>query len=160
MKNSDSGARAGALEVREEQDPLLHRLMPSPDPAARFFWMSGADGRLRIEQCDACEYLVHPPSGHCPRCGGDRCTPRPVSGRGTIHSYTVNYQQWFDGQPPYIIIIIDLDEQAGLRLTSNLLDCAPEDVFVGMRVSVRFLARHGVWYPVFVPSQAMESDSA
>jgi uncharacterized OB-fold protein len=53
--------------------------------------------------------------------------------------------------PPYIVAIVELDEQTGLRLTSNLLDCGVDDVAIGMRVTVGFVARHGVWYPVFIP---------
>jgi uncharacterized protein len=53
--------------------------------------------------------------------------------------------------PPYIVAIVELDEQTGLRLTSNLLDCGVDDVAIGMPVTVGFVARHGVWYPAFIP---------
>lgn len=132
-------------------DPLLHRLGPAPDVDTCFFWTSGRDGQLRLQRCCDCGYFVHPPTGHCPVCAGDRCRPEAVSGRGTIYTFTVNHQQWVRGQQPYVIAIVELDEQAGLRLTSNLLDCDVDRVFIGMRVAVGFVARNDVWYPVFVP---------
>ena len=64
------------------------------------------------------------------------------------------YQQWVKDQCPYIVAIVELDEQTGLRLTSNVLNCSVDDVAIGMRVTAGFVARHGVWYPVFVPSTA------
>ena len=40
-----------------------------------------------------------------------------VSGRGEVHSFTVNHQPW-DGDPePYAIVIVAFPEQEGLRLT-------------------------------------------
>jgi uncharacterized OB-fold protein len=117
-------------------DPLVHRLAPADDPDTQFFWTSGADGRLRIQRCADCNY---------------RCSPQTVSGHGRVHTFTVNYQPWVKDQCPYIVAIVELDEQTGLRLTSNLLDCGVDDVAIGMRVTVGFVARHGVWYPVFIP---------
>ena len=143
------------LQFAETDDPLLHRPIPSPDLSAQFFWESGKDGRLRIEQCSQCSYLCHPPTGHCPRCGSDQCSPREVSGRGTVYSYTVNYQEWVPGQVPYAIVIVELDEQQGLRLTSNMFGCEPGAVAIGVRVEVAFLHRHGYFYPVFVPDRVI-----
>jgi uncharacterized OB-fold protein len=126
-------------------------LVPADDPDARFFWASGEDGRLRIQRCVDCGYYVHPPTGYCPRCGSSRCEPTVVSGRGRIHTFTVNRQPWVESQQPYVIVVVELDEQSGLRLTSNLLECDIDDIIIGMRVSVGFIARHGMWYPIFVP---------
>jgi uncharacterized OB-fold protein len=49
------------------------------------------------------------------------------------------------------VAIVELDEKTGLRLTSNVLDCGIDDVAIGMPVTVGFIARHDVWYPVFIP---------
>jgi uncharacterized OB-fold protein len=132
-------------------DPLLHRLAPADDPDTRFFWTSGADGRLRLQRCADCNYYVHPPTRNCPICGSDQCSPQTVSGHGHVHTFTVNYQQWVTDQRLYIVAVVELDEQIGLRLTSNLLACGVDDVAIGMRVTVGFIVRHDVWYPVFIP---------
>lgn len=132
-------------------DPLLHRMRPAPDPESGFFWVSGRDGRLRIQRCRDCGYYIHPPTGHCPACEGDYCTPQPVSGHGTVHTFTVNHQPWTPGQKPFVIAIVELDEQRGLRLTSNVVDCAIDEVRIGIPVTVKFITRNGLWYPVFAP---------
>jgi uncharacterized OB-fold protein len=138
----------------EYDDPLIARARPDDDPLARFFWASGADGQLRILRCGECGYFSHPPTSRCPRCHSDHMDPEVVSGRGAVHTYTVNVQQWVPDQVPFVIAIVTLDEQDDLRLTTNLLDVAPEDVTIGMRVRATFLHRHDVWYPLFVSEEA------
>lgn len=75
-----------------------------------------------------------------------------ASGRAVVHTFTVNHQAWMPGlEPPFVVAIVELAEQDGLRLTTNVLDVDPADVFVGMPVEVRFEHHDDVWIPVFVP---------
>jgi uncharacterized OB-fold protein len=76
-------------------------------------------------------------------------SPAAVSGGGIVYSFTVNYQHWVPDTYPYVIAIVELDEQPGLRLTSNIVGCALDDVQVGMRVEVTFEPVEDVWLPLF-----------
>lgn len=151
--SADQSPVGGAAPIVD--DVLIHRLAPAPDPDSAFFWTSGADGLLRIQRCSDCGYFVHPPVGFCPRCEGTRCEPHVVSGTGRVHTLTVNHQPWVPDQRPYVIAIVELVEQQGLRLTTNLVNCAHDAAYIGMPVSVGFLHRHGFWYPVFMPAEAV-----
>jgi len=52
-----------------------------------------------------------------------------------------------------VVAIVELEEQAGLRLTTNLVGCAPADVAIGMPVRVVFEdAGDGVFLPLFEPA--------
>lgn len=119
------------------------------------FWTGGADGRLRITRCTRCGLWVSRPAEDCPDCGG-AFEARPVSGRGTVHTYTINHQPFNPAVPvPYVIAIVELVEAPELRIATNIVDCEPDSVHVGLAVEVRF-ERHdtddGVFYaPVFVP---------
>lgn len=129
------------------------RVPPALDDTNRFFWTSGADGRLRFLRCRACGYYLHPPSPWCPECAGSELAPEAVSGRGVVHSFTVNHQPW-DGDPtPYVIALVELDEQVGLRLTTDLVGVDPHDldgvVAIGARVHVVFEQRGDVFFPLF-----------
>jgi uncharacterized protein len=135
-------------------DPLLQRAVPVPDPLAAFFWCSGADGKLRVMRCGECGLYLHPPSVPCPRCLSRDVGTTVVSGRGTVAACTVNVQEWVSGQKPYSVAIIELAEQRGLRLTSNVVGCEPETVHIGQRVRVTFLHRNDLYYPVFVPAES------
>jgi len=120
------------------------------------FWRRGADGVLAITRCDDCGYLLHPPGPVCPRCGGRAVAPTAVSGDATVVACTVNHQAWYPGWATlYVVAIVELAEQPGLRLTTNVVACDPHDVHIGMAVRVRFTDIDGdVWLPVFAPTEA------
>jgi acetyl-CoA acetyltransferase len=76
-----------------------------------------------------------------------------VSGRATLASYTINHQPWMPGlDVPYVIALVELVEQAGLRLTTNLVGCAPDAVRIGMPLRVTFRdVSDDVALPLFEP---------
>jgi len=127
------------------------RVLPRLDDANRFFWTSGEDGRLRFLRCSARQHYVHPPSPRCPYCLEASLAPEPVSGRGVVHSFTVNHQQWIPGSDDYVIGLVTVAEQDDVRLTTNLVDCGPDDVRIGMAVEVTFEQVDDVWLPLFRP---------
>ena len=130
------------------------RVLPRLDDTNRFFWTSGEDGRLRFLRCGACRHYVHPPVPRCPYCLDGPLAPEAVSGRGTVHSFTVNVQQWIPGSDPYVIGLVTIAEQHDVRLTTNLVQCAIEDIHVGMEVDVTFELADDVWLPLFRPAGA------
>jgi uncharacterized protein len=130
----------------------LPRPLPLLSADNEFFWTSGADGSLRLLRCQDCAYYIHPPSPRCPKCLGGQLVVEPVSGRARLFSYTVNYQPWAPGAPvPYVIGLVQLNEQAGLRLTTNIIDCAVDEVQIGMELEVVFEQHEDVWLPMFRP---------
>ncbi len=132
-------------------DPLRHRERFGLDGAGDFFWLGGADGKLRFSTCAACGYRTHPGGSVCASCLSRDVAPQPVSGLATVLTYTVNVQRWSPDQDPYVVAIVGIDEQADLRLTTNIVGCDPWSVRVGDRVEVAFLHRHGLHYPLFRP---------
>jgi len=128
------------------------RVLPALDDDNRFFWTSGADGQLRFLRCTDCGFYLHPPLPSCPRCASTNIAPSAVSGRGTVHSFTINVQPWDGSTEPWAIILVELDEQVGLRLTSNIVKCANDDVHIGMPVQVSFEQHDDVYFPLFEPA--------
>jgi len=128
------------------------RLLPRLDPDNEFFWTSGADGRLRFLRCDACRHYVHPPVPRCPFCLSAELRPEPVSGRGTVHTYTINHQEWIPGSDPYVVGLVAIDEQPDVRLMTNLVGCDPDDELIGRPVEVVFEANDDVYLPLFRPA--------
>jgi uncharacterized OB-fold protein len=114
------------------------------------FWTGGRDGELLIIRCTSCGYWIHPPTPRCPHCLSDAVEPQAVSGRGTVYSYTINRQAWVPGlEVPFVIAMVELDEQPGLRLMTNIVDCPTEEVEIGMPVEVAFVERGEAFIPVF-----------
>jgi uncharacterized OB-fold protein len=129
------------------------RVLPRVTPTNEHFWRGGAEGELRFLRCGDCGTWVHPPSPVCPSCHGKGVAPRAVSGRGTVATYTLNHQPWVPAPDhPYAIAIVELEEQPGLRLMTNVVGCPAEDVHIGMRVRVVFEQHDDVWIPLFEPA--------
>jgi acetyl-CoA acetyltransferase/uncharacterized OB-fold protein len=145
-----------APEPRPTRPPL-----PLVTPWNRFVWTSGERGVLEIARCATCGTYVHPAGPTCPECRGSQVFPEAVSGRAVVVGFTVNSQPWHPAfTPPYVIAIVALEEDAAVRLTTNIVDCSPADVRLGMAVEVRFEHHHDpqggaqgadVWLPVFAP---------
>jgi uncharacterized OB-fold protein len=76
-----------------------------------------------------------------------------VSGRGTIFTFTENFQQFHpDVPPPYVIAIVVLDEQDDLRLPTNIVDCDPAALECGAPVRVVFEQQGEIFVPLFTPT--------
>jgi uncharacterized OB-fold protein len=130
------------------------RLLPAVGPDNEHFWQGGADGRLHFLCCGECRTFIHPPQPLCPECLSKNIAPKAVSGRAVVHTYTINHQPWIPGfNPPYVVAIVELEEQAGLRLTTNIVGCEAAEVEIGMAVKVCFEALdEGVFLPLFEPA--------
>lgn len=140
-------------------DATPRRHLPALTPENEFFWKAGERGRLLFMQCPACGHRVHPPLPMCPLCACRDVAPQPVSGQATVVSMTVNRQVWERGlEAPYVVAIVEIDEQPGLRLTTNIVHCPIAAVHIGMRVRVLFDRREDVWLPLFEPLAVASSD--
>jgi hypothetical protein len=49
------------------------------------------------------------------------------------------------------VAIVELDEQTGLRFTTNIVECEVDDVHIGMAVEVTFDQAGEAWVPLFRP---------
>ena len=129
--------------------------LPELDFENRAFWTGGATGQLLIHRCGACLLWLHPPRPVCRACRSTDIAPQPSAGTGTVVTFTVNRQPWLPGiEVPYVLAIVELDEQPGLRVVTRLVDVEPDGVAIGLRVGVRFEAVEDVWLPLFAPLAA------
>jgi uncharacterized protein len=130
------------------------RVLPRLDDLNHDYWTGGEHGELRIRRCDVCRTWIHPPSSVCPICRSRSITAEATSGRATLHTYTVNHQPWYPGlDPPYLVGIVELPEQAGLRITAGLVGVSPDDVRIDMPMRVTFEQYDDVWLPFFEPER-------
>ena len=94
-----------------------------------------------------------PPSPRCPECLSKELVVEAVSGRASVLTYTLNHQEWVPAPDhPYVIAIVEIEEQAGLRLMTNIVNCEPEAVSIGMLVRVVFEQHDDVHIPLFEPA--------
>ena len=92
-----------------------------------------------VQRCAGCGMLRFPPRELCNGCLSTEATWVEVSGRGEVFSYNVMHQVYHPGfaaEVPYTVVIVKLAE--GPKMTTNLVDCPPDQVRVGMPVEVVF----------------------
>jgi uncharacterized OB-fold protein len=133
-----------------EQRSAPPRPLPQITEMNQHFWCGGADGRLHILRCEACGHWIHPYAARCPSCRSASVVAAPVSGRGTVVGFTVNHQAWIAGvEVPYVIAIVELEEQADVRLMTNLPRTPIDQVRVGLPVKVYFEPNGDIYVPLF-----------
>jgi hypothetical protein len=130
------------------------RPIPPTSELTAPYWDAARRGELVMQHCEVCEARPFPPRARCPRCGADALAWAPMSGRGTVHSFTVVHRAphpVFAGQLPLVVAIVELAE--GPRLVTNVVGCDPAEVTVGMAVEVCFepIDDSQISLPVFSP---------
>ena len=107
-------------------------IRPSRNRDNEFFWEGTALGELRIQKCNACGELCHPPGPMCPTCHASDRGHVVASGRGTIFSFLVHHAPRMPGRElPLTIALVELEE--GVRMVATVTG-APEDLAIGDRV--------------------------
>jgi uncharacterized OB-fold protein len=103
---------------------------------ARFFDAARA-GELTGIRCGACGALAVPPKELCPACGARRWEPVPLSGEGTIASYTIIRvaPRGHADEAPYAIAAVRLRE--GVSLLGRVVDVPLDALAIGLPVRFR-----------------------
>ena len=121
---------------------------PTPDIGARpqpaigrdnaFFWEGIEAGELRIQSCNACGVLRHPPQPLCASCGSSDQGYVVSSGQGVVYSHVTHHYPPLPGvERPHTVLLVELEE--GVRLISEwAADVQVDSVQIGQRVQVAF----------------------
>ena len=130
------------------------RTLPDLAPHTEAFRTGGQSGRMMINRCQACHRYDHPPVPMCPTCHSRDVIPEAVSGKATVASFTVNHVPWVPNlRVPYVFAAVELEEQPGLRLSTEIVNIDPEAVSIGMPVQVVFEQQEEIYLPLFEPQE-------
>ncbi|MGH7774170.1 MAG: Zn-ribbon domain-containing OB-fold protein [Candidatus Binatia bacterium] len=139
-----------------EQNKEISKPLPEITPVTQPFWEAAKDKRLVLQRCNSCGSFVWCPRPYCSECGSNQLVWTPVSGRGTIYSFTIIREvvgrgaRGFEKEIPYVVAWIDLEE--GPRLVSNIVQCPIDKVEIGMPVEAVFEeASPGIFLHKFKP---------
>jgi hypothetical protein len=133
--------------------PDWNKPLPSIVGETRPYWESCRQGQLLIQKCDGCGEYQFYPRGICANCWSGEIKWVKASGKGTVWTFTVTYQNRTPGfdAGPYVLALVELEE--GVRMFSNIVECNPRDVRIGMPVQVTFVkATDQVTIPYFKPA--------
>ncbi len=117
----------------------MKRPLPRIDEESKGFWEACRRHELYVQRCRACGTQRYYPRALCPGCLSSETEWVRASGRGTVYSFTVMHQNQAPGfreRVPYVLAYVELEE--GVRLLTNVVDCDPGTVRIGMAVEVVF----------------------
>jgi uncharacterized OB-fold protein len=164
----------GEVEVEQVEQVKTERTRIEPPVGAESgpFWEATREGTLLVQWCTSCDRGVFYPRFFCPYCAaarpddsatnqsdqsdGSTLEWRTASGRAIVHAATVEQNPAATGAAfshgePYVVALVDLDE--GVRMMTNIIGCAPEDVRPGMAVTVTWEPlSDGRQLPLFIPA--------
>ncbi|MCR9093994.1 MAG: Zn-ribbon domain-containing OB-fold protein [bacterium] len=140
----------------EKQNPEYSA--PAIDWESRAYWEGAGRGELVLQRCRDCGVVQHRPRGLCASCLSDDIEHFVASGRGEVYTYSVvrqNQMPAFAKAVPYVVSYVQLEE--GPQLLTNIVDCDPDTVTIGMPVKVDFVptpSKNGdvLGVPRFVPA--------
>jgi uncharacterized OB-fold protein len=123
-----------ASEAKPYAKPLPHL-----DEENRPWWEALQRHELYLQRCRDCGALRYYPRALCPECLSSRTEWVRSPGTGKVYTFTITYQNGAPGfreALPYVLAYVELDE--GLKMLTNIVDCRPEEVRIGMPVAVVF----------------------
>ena len=118
--------------------PMDGRPLPAVDAVSAPFWDGARAGVLRLQRCTTCGAAQWYPRAICVQDGGD-VEWFDAAGTGVVHTFTIirqNHARPFQDQLPYVVAMVELPE--GVRMMSGITHCPPDDVHIGMPVTVWF----------------------
>jgi hypothetical protein len=121
------------------QNPKYAKPLPRIDEESKGFWEACQRHQLYLQRCRECGTLRYYPRALCPDCLSDHTEWVRSGGKGTVYTFTVTHQNQSPGfrdALPYVLAYVELAE--GVRMLTNIIGCAPDDVRVGMPVEVVF----------------------
>jgi uncharacterized protein len=112
---------------------------PVPTATSQPFWDALGEDRVVLQRCHDCGTWIHYPRARCLHCLSARISWHDVDGDGTVFSFTVALQPTappFADEVPQHLAIVELRE--GVRVSTTLVDVAPNAIRIGMRVAPVF----------------------
>jgi uncharacterized OB-fold protein len=131
-------------------DPYLSSGLPEPTPAPdgvdAGFWEAARRHQLAVQHCRGCGTFQLPPEWICHHCHSRDLEWRTVPGRGRVHSWIRVHHAAHPALRealPYLVVLIDLVDAAGVRVIGNLLGPPEQKVVIGAGVEAVFEDHEG-----------------
>ena len=124
---------------QEKDKKRYTKPLPHIDEESRPFFEALQRHELYVQRCRECGDLRYHPRALCTNCLSSRTEWLRARGTGKIYTFTVTYQNQSAGfreSLPYVMAWVELDE--GVKMLTNIIDCPPEQVKIGMPVEVVF----------------------
>jgi uncharacterized OB-fold protein len=149
-------SEASQTPAGSELDRPLPQIFPWNSP----YFEAGVNGRLVLQKCESCHHLIYYPRVACPYCLSADYIWTELSGKAEVYTFAVVWRAqhaFFNRHVPIVLATVTLAE--GPLVVSTIVNCLPEQVFIGMPVHVVFdRVSESIALPKFEPD-SMQSSS-
>jgi uncharacterized OB-fold protein len=118
----------------------------------QLIWDGWQRRELRAPRCADCGTWLHFSGRICPECWSEDVTTQLVPGAGRIVTYSLPRVP--SGHDPVVTVVAAFDEAPNVRLLARLAGCDPEQVTIGMSVTVDWRDDDGHVVPELRPAVA------
>ncbi|MGX7678432.1 Zn-ribbon domain-containing OB-fold protein [Jatrophihabitans sp. DSM 45814] len=116
------------------------KLLPESVPEWQLpYWHGLRDRKVLVQKCTSCGTLRHIPKELCASCHQTGYAWHPLSGLGTVYTYTVVYRApspVYQVDAPYAIAHVEMDE--GVRMIADVVEVDSTSVEIGLPVKAIF----------------------
>ena len=127
---------AGGASGGDVSDPA-RTVRPVVNRDNAYFFEGTAAEELRIQRCEGCGLLRHPPGPVCPQCHSTERGWVRAAGTGRLYSWTEHHAPQVPGKKlPLLLGVVELDE--GVRMIGELRGVERNDLAVGTPLQVGF----------------------
>jgi uncharacterized OB-fold protein len=128
----------------------MRRLAAPPTVLSAAFWQAATEHRFLVPRCNRTGRYFFPPERCVPGTDSTDWSYVESTGIGTVTTFTVVHRPpSADFDVPYVLAVVTLDE--GWDYLTNIVDCDPQSVTIGMPVKVTYLDVEDASLPVFTP---------
>jgi uncharacterized protein len=124
---------------QDKNQKAYRKPLPHIDEESRPWWEAAQRHELYVQKCRDCGDLRFHPRAQCTSCLSSRTEWIRCKSTGKIYTFTVTRQNQaagFRDSLPYVMAWVEVDE--GLKMLTNIVDCPPEQVKIGMPVEAVF----------------------
>lgn len=128
-------------------------LEPIPNPISQPYWDGTSERELHLRECHACGARFRFIRELCPKCWSTDLGIFRSSGQGRIAARVIVHTAPYPAMAervPYVLALVELEE--GVTMMSNIVECDPNLVEVGQRVTLTWEERGDFVLPQFRPA--------
>ena len=126
-----------SLELNERY--LEYFFDPVAESFEEGFWEAVKRRELVFQRCTKCSEWLHPPRPLCHKCKTSNLEWVKSSGKGKIYSW-VTFTREVNPlyAVPFEVVLVEMDDEKGVRMIANMADCNSDEIYIGMPVEVDF----------------------
>lgn len=131
------------------------KTLPNINVDSKPYWDACKQHKLIIQKCNNCGKLQHLyRKDFCCHCWSQDIEDLVTSGKGTLWTYTITYQNYtpgFSEDVPYVTALVTLEE--GVEMLTGILNCDHDKLEIGMPLKVTWVeATEDITIPFFEPA--------